>query len=141
MNAVQTETETEAKGISKLDFSFPHGLVGFESVKLFSLLQKDNDSSHAWLQMMEGPELSFLLVPSISFFPDYAPDVSKDDLELLKIQSPESLVMYNIVTIRDGGKATANLKGPVFFNMDNGIGGQFIAKNALEFAVDQPLPL
>jgi hypothetical protein len=25
--------------------------------------------------------------------------------------------------------------------MDNGIGGQFIAKNALEFAVDQILPL
>jgi flagellar assembly factor FliW len=109
-------------------------------VKQFSLLQKDNDSSHAWLQMMEGPELSFLLVPSISFFPDYEPDVSKDDLELLKIQSPESLVMYNIVTMRDGGKATANLKGPVLFNMDNGIGGQFIAKNALEFAVDQILP-
>ena len=141
MNAVHTETETEAKGITRIDFRFPHGLLGFEGVKHFTLLQKDNDSSHAWLQMMEGPELSFLLVPSISFFPDYAPDLSKDDLELLGIQNPESLVMYNIVTMRDGGKATANLKGPVLCNRDNGVGAQFVAKNASEFAVDQILPL
>jgi flagellar assembly factor FliW len=141
MNAVHTETETEAEGITRIDFRFPHGLLGFEGVKQFSLLQKDNDSSHAWLQMMEGPELSFLLVPSISFFPDYAPDLSKDDLELLGIQNAESLVMYNIVTMRDGGNATANLKGPVFCNRDNGVGAQFVAKNASEFAVDQPLPL
>ena len=141
MNAVHSEIETEIKGFTKIAFCFPHGLLGFEDVKQFFLLKKDDDSSYVWLQMMEGPELSFLLVPSISSFPKYTPDLSKDDLALLKIQHPESLLMFNIVTIRDGGKATANLKGPVIFNMDNGIGAQFVAKNASEFAVDQPLPL
>ncbi|MDA7628841.1 flagellar assembly protein FliW [Verrucomicrobia bacterium] len=141
MNAVHSEIETETKGLTKIDFRFPHGLLGFEDVKQFCLLHKDNDSPFVWLQMMEGPELSFLLVPSIPCFPDYAPDLSRDDLDLLKIQNPESLVMYNIVTIRDGGTATANLKGPVLCNKDAGIGAQFVAKNASEFAVDQPLPL
>ena len=139
MNAVHTEAETESKETTKVEFRFPHGILGFEGVKNYCLLRKDNDSPYFWLQMMEGPELSFLMVPSIPCFPDYNPDLSREDLSLLQIQNAESLMMFNIVTLHEGGRATANLKGPVILNKDNHVGAQFVASNASDYAVNESL--
>ncbi len=139
MNAVHTEAQTERKVASQEEFRFPHGILGFEGVKNYRLLRIDNDSPYYWLQMLEGPELSFLMVPSIPCFPNYNPDLSKEDLSLLQIQNAESLMMFNIVTLHEGGSATANLKGPIILNRDNHVGAQFVAINASDYAVNQSL--
>jgi len=139
MNAVQIEAKTETKTSSKTHFRFPHGILGFENVKKYCFFRQGPDSPFFWLQMMEGPELAFLLIPSVPYFPEYNPDICKEDLSLLQIQNPQDATMFNIVTLHNEGGATANLKGPVILNRDNQIGAQFVAKNAADFAVSQAL--
>jgi flagellar assembly factor FliW len=139
MNAVHTEAETEKMVVTKKEFRFPHGILGFENIKDYCLYQKKEESPFFWLQMLDEPELSFLLVPSVPCFPDYKPDLAKEDLSLLQIQNPEKLMMFNIVTLHPGGGATANLKGPVILNTENNVGAQFVINNAADYAVNQSL--
>ena len=139
MNAVHTEAETVNKVVSKTDFLFPHGILGFENTKQYCLYHKEEESPFFWLKMQEEPELSFLLVPSVPCFPEYKPDLSKEDLSLLQIQNPDKLMMFNIVTLHSGGTVTANLKGPIILNTENNVGAQFVINNAADYAVNQSL--
>ena len=139
MDAVQTENKPKNGVVSKQTFRFPHGIMGFENIKNYCLLDKEEDGPFWWLQMLEDPELSFLLIPSQVGFPNYKPDFSREDLDLLKIENFESLMLFQVVTVHPDGRATANLKGPIILNRDNQMGAQFVVKNAVEYAVDAPL--
>ena len=85
------------------------GLLGFESIHRFALIQADDAGAYSWLQAVDDPGLAFLAVVPSFFFPDYEPDVPDD---------PADAQVLCLVTIA-GDDITANLMGPVVMNVAN----------------------
>jgi flagellar assembly factor FliW len=132
------EAETlEVKGENIVQL--PFGLLGFEGHKRFVLLSQADEVPFSWLQMLEEPHQAFLVVPPSVAIADYQPEIATDDVEFLNLQAPGDALVYNIVTLRHGGGATVNLKGPIIINRRTLVGKQVIPLNASRFPVQHPL--
>jgi flagellar assembly factor FliW len=118
--------------------SMPLGLLGFEQVKNYVLLITPGEEPFLWLQMLENQSQGFVVVTPSSVVPDYAPDISQDDIEFLGIKSSADALVLNIVTVRNG-QATVNLKGPIVINRNTMTGKQCIPTNVTEFALQHPM--
>jgi flagellar assembly factor FliW len=119
----------------------PYGLLGFERVKNYSLLTKPDEAPFLWFQMLQDPRHSFLVVPPGTVVSDYQPDIDQQDVEFLELEDPSDAFILNIVTLRGGGKATINLKGPIVINRRTWIGKQVIPVNGAKYPVRHPLPV
>ncbi len=138
-NVAPNEAEPlEVKGENILHL--PLGLLGFEQHKRYVLLTREEETPFVWLQMLEAPHQSFLLVPPAVVVPDYRPELSRDDVAFLDLQSAEDALVFNIVTLRKGAEPTVNLKGPVVINRQTLVGKQVIPRNAGGYALQHPLP-
>ncbi|RME00272.1 MAG: flagellar assembly protein FliW [Calditrichaeota bacterium] len=106
---------------------FPQGLLGFEKKKSYILVEREEYYPFVWMISVDDPNVSFIMVNPLIFLPDYEPNISKRELNELKIDSPQSLLMYVIVTLnRDPLKSTANLSGPILINKDKNLGKQLV---------------
>jgi flagellar assembly factor FliW len=130
-------SENGGKGVVVL----PYGLLGFERVKNYSLLTNPDEAPFLWFQMLQDPKHSFLVVPPGAAVPDYKPDLDDKDVEFLELADPSDAFLLNIVTLRPGGEATINLKGPIVINRRTWIGKQVIPVNAAQLSVSHPLPV
>lgn len=95
-----------------LIITFDDGIIGFENLKKFILLKKEDDLFW-WLMSVEEPEIAFPLFP----------------VRLLKDEYPESgeAEAFGIVKLnRDPSQVTVNLKAPLYINQGEKIGSQSI---------------
>lgn len=98
-----------------------NGLIGFESYTEYLPIpfHEDNDSLIS-LQSLEDETLSFILMNPFGIYPDYAPSISRQDMEELKAKSAEDISYYVISVIRDSvAESTVNLKAPLIVNALN----------------------
>ncbi|MDR0382561.1 MAG: flagellar assembly protein FliW [Spirochaetaceae bacterium] len=121
---------TKAYGAIDIDerqkLLFPSGLFGFESLKDYVMLDAEHQPFF-WLQSTESAATAFIMVSPFLFRPDYELDISDDELADIGISSPESALVFSIITApADGGPMTANLQGPVVINRDTRLGKQII---------------
>lgn len=121
--------------------NLPLGLLGFENIKRYALLQNASESPFRWLQVIDQPDLAFLVLPALEVFPDYEPDVPAEDVKFLGLNSPDDALVFNIVTLGAKGSATANLKGPIIINRFTLKGKQVVLANASRYSIQHPLPL
>ncbi len=104
-----------------------HPLPGFPDRRRFALVQLDEDGVLCQLRSLEDPDLRFLVVPPVPFFPDYAPEVSDDVVADLQIASPDDVVVLLVINAGDSlGTTTANLMAPVLINTATLRGSQVI---------------
>ena len=109
--------------------NFPNGLLGFEELREFALLDAAQPPFY-WLQSLERVEVAFVLIDPFFFRPDYTPDVDAAEMEEVNIASEEDLLVLSIVTIpANSSQMTANLQGPVLLNRRTHIGRQSISTN------------
>ena len=135
---------TEAEPLSserQSAINIPFGLLGFESVKQYALLADPQEAPFLWLQMLEDPKASFLVLNPFLVFPDYQPELSDDDVAFLGLKSSDEASIFNIVTLRGRGSATINLKGPIVINRRTLVAKQVIPVNAASYNVQQTLPI
>ncbi len=92
-----------------------------------------------WFQVMDDPNLAFLVVSPFVVDPDYSPDISDEDVRFLGLNSPEDALLFNIVTVRGNSTATINLKGPIVINRFTLVGKQVIPDNANQYSVRHEL--
>lgn len=118
---------------------FPSGLLGFENLKDYVLLGAPEEAPFLWLQVVDEPNLAFVVVPPAAVVDNYTPDLSEEDVEFLGLQSPDDALVLNIVTVRGPNRATVNLKGPLVINRRTLVGKQVIPHNAAEYPVNHPL--
>jgi flagellar assembly factor FliW len=118
--------------------SMPLGLLGFEGVKKYILLSSPEDEPFLWLQMLDDVNQGFVVTSPSAVLPDYAPDISQQDVEFLGIQSPADALVLNIVTIR-GNQATINLKGPIVVNRNTLLAKQCIPTDVASYSLQQPI--
>jgi flagellar assembly factor FliW len=119
----------------------PLGLLGFESIKQYVMLTNPDEYPFLWLQVLEDPNLAFLVISPFTVVPDYQPDIPNEDVEFLGLKEASDALIYNIVTLKGPGLATVNLKGPVVLNRNTLIGKQVVIANAADYALQHSLPL
>lgn len=108
-----------------------HPMPGFPDHSRFALVQLDDDGVLCSLASLEDPELRFLVVPPVRFFPDYAPEVDDESVADLGITSPDDVLLLSVLTAGDTLAATtANLVAPVLVNLET--------CRALQVVLDDP---
>ena len=96
-----------------------NGLFGFETYTKISL------------QNLEDETLSFILMNPFMIYPDYAPELSQEDLKELGASSIEDISFYVISVIREPiDTSTVNLKAPLIVNALN--------RKAKQIILEQP---
>lgn len=110
---------------------FPLGLLGFETLQRFVLIDSDQVAPMRWLQAVDDPALSFLVVEPGMFFPDYTVDLSEADEKLLEAGPESSLAVACLVVVpEDPRQMTVNLMGPLVLNTEKRLGMQVVMHEA-----------
>lgn len=98
--------------------TFNEGLLGFADLRKFVLLDDPNDEIFAWLQSCESPAIAFPVLEPELFAPQYKANLTKGDMESLKLTAQDKARYFSIVTIPDDPTLmTANLKAPIVVNI------------------------
>jgi flagellar assembly factor FliW len=106
---------------------FPNGIPGFEEEKQFVILLLEERSPFAILQSIHHSHVGFVIAYPFSFYPDYAFDLADEDIEKLKLSSPDDCVTYTIMTLKEPfSESTINLKAPIVINVKEKMGKQLI---------------
>lgn len=105
---------------------FPHGLIGYEDKRKFSLIQLKPGSPFFMLQSMEDPDLGLLVADPFGFFPAYQVRMGNAEQALLHVDNIAQLVVLVTVNIPHGKpeRTALNLTGPIFINHEIRVGMQ-----------------
>lgn len=106
-------------------------ILGFENLKQFCLVEMKELVPFLWLQSVEEPAISFLVVNPRIFFPDYKIEINPKEIAELRVARVESVETYVVVTLnRRPEEITANLQGPILINTENNLAKQLILVNS-----------
>ncbi len=130
MNLVKVATEV----VGEIDvhddaiITFPHGLLGFEDVRKFTLINIGDDIPFTYLQAVEIGELAFVVTNPFLFYPEYEFELSEIIKQELGIEKSEDVVLVSMITIKNGElkDATINLLAPIIINARRAVGKQII---------------
>ncbi len=119
--------------------SMPDGLFGFPTCTRFALLPAGREGFF-WLQSAEQPGVAFLIVDPFLYFGGYTVDLTAPVLQRLDTSEPTQVNVYTIVTLPSAaGEATANLQGPLVFNVAARHGFQAVIQDS-EYGTRVPIP-
>jgi len=110
---------------------FPEGIPGFEYIKRFVILGKNEDGNpFHWLQGVDDPDIALVIIDPRTFKPDYVVDVPDEEVEILDIKDTEKVLVFSVVVVQeDLSKMTANLSAHILINIENSRGKQVIMDN------------
>lgn len=107
---------------------FNEGILGFDFIKKFAILDSMDKSPFKWMQALSEPDLAFVIIQPLDFMAEYELVISQIDMESVSAGTPEELLVYSIVTIPgDPSEMTANLQGPIIINPGKRKGKQAIS--------------
>lgn len=129
---------TSINGLEIGKLFFEEGLPGFSHLQFFRLVQEEQGNPFYSLQSLEDTEVGFWVVDPFSFFRDYQFILQNHAKHALKIENDSSVLVLNIVTVRQDGQVTVNLKAPIIINKENRMARQIIL-NDESYQVRQPL--
>lgn len=122
---------------------FPEGILGFNDLRKFVLLDDPNDEIFAWLQSCEIPQVAFPVLEPELFSQSYQVSLTKHDLESLQLSPASELKprirSFSIITIpEDPTQMTANLKAPVVINIEKRLARQIVLQDN-NLAIREPI--
>jgi len=138
----------KAKGVAKMltqqcIINFPQGIPGFETYHEFEFIPEE-ESPVAQLIAVQEKHIRFIILHAEANFPGYVQEmqlhVDEENTEILKLNAETRTDIWVILTLnrRDVTKTTGNLRAPLMFNLDEGIGVQIILNND-QYLSNQPL--
>lgn len=114
--------------------TFENGIMGFESLKRFTLLydsEKEKKPNISWLQSLDEQNIALPVINPFLVMEDYNPIVEDEILRPLGEITNENVAILLVATIpSDVKQMTANLKAPIIVNVDTNKGCQIIVENA-----------
>jgi flagellar assembly factor FliW len=104
------------------------GFPGFENQVRFIIVSLERHEPFKWLQSLEDPKLAFLIIDPLYFKPDYAVEINKDDLLILKAGKRGDVAVFVLVSIprNNPESMSANLLAPLLVNRANMNGAQLV---------------
>jgi flagellar assembly factor FliW len=119
--------------------SFPEGILGFQDLKKFVMLDDPTDEIFAWLQSCDQAAIAFPVLEPELFSETYKPTLAKADLENLKLAASDKNRMFCIITIpEDPTLMTANMKAPIVVNVPARIARQCVLQDN-SLAIREPI--
>lgn len=118
--------------------TFPDGLPGFSHLGRFRISQEEKGTPFFSLRSLEDEQVGFWLVDPFPFFPHYEFTLSDSVKVQLQIHEGAPLSIRNIITVRENGEVTVNLKAPIIIN-DNNLMAKQIILNDESYEIRQPL--
>lgn len=107
--------------------TFPEGLIGFEELKRFVIVDFEEYEPFQWLLSVDDPEIALPIISPLLVIDNYSPEISRAEAHNLGEFEDKDLLLYAVVTIRPELKrVSANLKGPVIINQRLRIGQQLV---------------
>jgi flagellar assembly factor FliW len=104
---------------------FPQGLPGFEQLRDFLLVTREECDPFVFLTSLERPEVALPLIPLALAAAGLT--TLADSLAPLRQQAEGTTVHYAVVSIGMGASdVIVNLRAPVVVNLDNRLGRQVI---------------
>ena len=94
---------------------FPEGIPGLECLRQFALLHDENIAPFFWLQSVDQPEIALIVFDPFPLFPDYAPLLPEETINLLGEEAdPSDITLLSIALVpEDVTKMSCNLAAPI----------------------------
>jgi len=107
---------------------FPAGILGFDGVHRYVLLEHNDGGLFHILQGVDDPAVAFVLIDPRTFRPDYKVEVAPEQVAALELDEEDDAVVMAIVTVPEDDPAgmTANLQAPLVFNARKRLGCQVV---------------
>jgi flagellar assembly factor FliW len=144
------EIETTRFGLLQVQddqiISVPSGILGFPEDKRYILFNHQDGSPFLWFQSIDHGGLAFVLIDPFLFKPDYEVQLSPEDCSVLELENGneglQGIQPLSIVNISRGEPKviTANLLGPVVFNLKKRLAKQVILDQK-NYSHRFPIPL
>jgi flagellar assembly factor FliW len=107
------------------------GLLGFENLKKYCVVDTGDSTLILWLQSTENEKIAFPIIEPKIFKPDYIAKLLPADLNGLDLDSLNSARLYCILTIPSNVlEMSANLKAPIVINNTKKIAKQIVLQDS-----------
>ena len=111
--------------------TFTEGLLGFESLKKYFVVDPGDSTLILWLQSTEDEKVAFPIIEPKIFKPDYIAKLLPADLNGLELESLQTAKLYSILTIpANVTEMSANLKAPIVINSSKKVGKQIVLQDS-----------
>jgi flagellar assembly factor FliW len=120
--------------------TFPQGLVGLPQLTRFVLIE--GKGPFQWLQSLDSPDATFVVIDSDELVSDYAINPTREDIAIVTLgEEPAPLCALLIVTVprEQPDRMTANLMAPLIVNTDRRLGVQAVLPD--RYPVRYPIAL
>jgi flagellar assembly factor FliW len=135
MSKVHGEITYEDKNI----ITFKKGVLGFDQLRKFFLVDLKDTEPFKLLHSLEDEEVGFIVTSPYEFFDNYEINLNNEAINNLNIQSSQEVMILTTITLNsDIKKITTNLQGPIIINISNNLGEQIIVDNS-KYKVKEPL--
>lgn len=115
------------------------GFLGFPEYTRFALIRMNDEGLVYRLQSLENEAINFVVVPAMSFFPDYAPIVDDEVAERFNLAGGADVLLLLVVTLGTTFKeSTVNLLAPLLLDPQARVAEQIIVENP-DLSVRVPL--
>ncbi len=143
MSLTTQENKQDGEALEESNLiKFPQGIFGFPDLQVCELIYNPSELPFMWLQEREKGGLAFIVLDPIGSIADYTVEIPDSDVDQLGIESPDDVLILNIVTINKEvpQKITANLVGPIIVNRRTRVGRQVIISNYEKYSPKYELP-
>lgn len=111
--------------------TFSEGLLGFENLKKYFVVDPGDSTLILWLQSIEDDKVAFPIIEPKIFKPDYIAKLLPADLNGLELETLQTAKLYSILTIpANVTEMSANLKAPVVVNSAKKVGKQIVLQDS-----------
>jgi len=111
--------------------TFAEGLLGFENLKKYFVVDPGDSTLILWLQSTEDEKVAFPIIEPKIFKPDYIAKLLPADLNGLDLDTLQTAKLYSILTIpANVTEMSANLKAPVVINSVKKVGKQIVLQDS-----------
>lgn len=118
---------------------FPKGILGFEELEQYVIIDHADSQPFRWLQCVDAPDLAFVVVNPVIFYPNYRVEVHAKEVADIGVSDPHDVEIMVVVTIPTQiEKMTANLQGPILINALNRTAKQLVLTNS-EYSIQHSI--
>ncbi|NMS89696.1 flagellar assembly protein FliW [Clostridioides difficile] len=115
------------------------GILGFENLKEYELLDIENNNILKEFNSTEEDCIGFIVISPFEIMDEYEIVLNQDIIEKLEVESPNDILMFNIITLGSTLKeSTVNMKAPIIINVKNNYGMQIISQDET-YCIRHPL--
>lgn len=114
--------------------NFEDGLLGFDQLKSFFIVDPGDQTLILWLQSTEDGSVAFPILEPKIYKPDYSIKLLPIEMQSVEIENLTQASVYTILTIpQNVTEMTANMKAPLVINNKNKLARQIVLQdNKLE---------